>query len=79
MEQVAGTCSTSLGNFAVYSLTRRRAVIATPMRSEIGQRLQRRLRIAEPAQELGVADRTDVGGAEQADTSESFFLGKSLA
>src|SRR4029079_18122893 len=51
-----------------------RAIVAPTARGEVGQRLDRRLGIAEAAQQLRIADGPDVGGPKQANAGESFFL-----
>ena len=76
MEQVSRPGGARGGNLPLDPVPRRRTIIASAPEGEIGQRLDRAPRVAEAAEQLRVADRPDVGRAQQADARKGFLLRK---
>src|SRR5690606_17491825 len=74
VEQIVRPRGPDSGNLVLYPRDWRRAIVAPSASGQLGERFERRQRRAEPAQELGVGDRADVGRAEQADAGERFVL-----
>ena len=76
VEEVFGARAPHRIDFAFDTLARGRLIALPAAFADIGQGLQRRIRIAIARQELRIADRADAGASQQADACESLGLGQ---